>query len=81
MTKRDYLRQFHARHPEAGSWEPEWLRAFDRHYQIAFAGMCHNASREFQGPDALKIAAGRTERDYLKKRLVDHRPREYRSNV
>ncbi len=65
MTEWDYLRAFHARHPEAGAFESTWLERFNR--AIKKAKMAGRGSQRWDNHlgDARREAAKQIEKDYV----------------
>ena len=68
MTKWDYLRDFHALHPEAGSFEKIWLSAFERVYQARMRLKNPHLSFEAAQADARRVAAQSAEQEYQNQR-------------
>jgi hypothetical protein len=65
MTRWDYLRAFHARHPGLGAMEPIYLRYYNQSYKQSLKDRPKHANSDFYLGDANKLAADRAERGVL----------------
>ncbi len=67
MTEWDYLRAFHARHPEAGKFESTWLERFNIIIKTARLALKHipGHKMEYHLGEARRKAAAEIEVEYL----------------
>ncbi len=67
MTKWDYLRNFHAKYPEASGFEEEYLQVFDK---TIFDMVGKRQGQEPFGSNARAAAAKAAEQEFLKRRKI-----------